>query len=131
MTDDLSERLSKILKDLSDRKPLLQNALTALEITNTLKENESKILSLMGQPVVIRTLESNHRGGISQDFLRVTALSMEVLQGKMKALRHLDPSPSKVLTLNIKGMVDGLMRPTKDNTGTPVITISLMDSGRT
>jgi hypothetical protein len=127
MTDDLK----RIEKSGSESIAALRSILTALEITNTLRENESKILPLMGEPVVIETLETNHRGGISQHFLRVTALSMEVLQGKMKALRHLDPSPSKVLTLNIKGMVDGLMRPTKDNTGTPVITISLMDSGRT
>jgi hypothetical protein len=83
MTDDLK----RIEKSGSESIAALRSILTALEITNLVREKKLEINPLMGQPVVIETLETNHRGGISQHFLRVTALSMEVLQGKMKALR--------------------------------------------
>jgi hypothetical protein len=127
MTDDLR----RIEKSFSKSIAALRSINTALEIINLLREKKLEINPLMGKPVVIKTLEPNHKGEVSQHFLRVTKLSMEVLQGKMEALRHLDPSLGKTLTLNTEERVDGLMRPTNDGTGTPVITISLVDRERT
>jgi hypothetical protein len=130
MTDDLK----RIEKSGSESIAALRSILTALEITNTLRENESKILPLMGEPVVIITLESNHRGETYQSFRRVTALSTEVLEERINRLIGLNRSPDhREVKLEIKGMVDGVMRTTNDGTGTSVITIGLIkeNSGRT
>ena len=97
------------------------------EIQKILKPFQTQIDPLMGKAVVIRTLEPNQ---ISQHFLRVTQLTTDVLGQQIKKLRHLDPSLSKTLTLDIGGRVDGLMRPTENDEGTPVITISLMGMER-
>jgi len=141
MTDDLK----RIEKSGSESIAALRSILTALEITNTLRENESKILPLVGETVEIITLEPERYSYIAAisypqlvektvksitidslgyrnitpiKGLRVTELSTAVLRSQMEALRRLDPS--KELIINVS-----------DNQGTPVITISLVDSGRT
>ncbi len=130
----MTDHLERIKESFSRSIEALRNIHTALEITNTLRENESKILPLMGEPVVIITLESNHRGETYQSFRLVTELSTEVLEERINRLIGLNRSPDhRELKLEINGMFDGLMRTTNDGTGTSVITIGLIkeNSGRT
>lgn len=93
----------------------------------------NQIEPLMGKAVVIKTIEPERHGFTARNYLRVTKLTTDVLGQQIEKLRHLDPSLSKTLTLDIGGRVDGLMRPKKNDEGTPVITISLINenSGRT
>ncbi len=116
MTDDLE----RIEESFSKSIVALRSILTTLEITNTLRENESKILPLMGKPFVIQTIEPTRRGFTPINYRLVTELSTAVLRGQMEALRRLDPSQDKELTINVS-----------DSQGTPVITISLVDRERT
>jgi hypothetical protein len=101
------------------------------EIQKILEPVRTQINPLMGGPVMIKTIEPTYHGFTPRNYRLVTELSTAMLRSQMEALRRLDPSPSKVLTLDIGGRVDGVMRPTNDGTGTSVITISLVDSGRT
>ena len=109
------------------------------EIQKILEPVRTQIDPLMGKPVVIMTLEPNHRGETSQSFRRVTALSTKVLEEQIERLRGLNRPPDdrspdhREVKLKIEGMVDGVMRTTNDGTGTSVITIGLIkeNSGRT
>jgi hypothetical protein len=83
-------------------------------------EIQTQIEPLMGKPVVIKTIEPKRHGFTAINYLRVTELSTAVLRSQMEALRRLDLSPDKELTINVS-----------DSQGTSVITISLVDSGRT
>jgi hypothetical protein len=127
----MADDLKRIEKSGSESIAALRSILTALEITNTLTEKALEINPLMGGPVMIKTIEPTYHGFTPRNYRLVTELSTAMLRSQMEALRRLDPSPSKVLTLDIGGRVDGVMRPTNDGTGTSVITISLVDSGRT
>ncbi len=90
----------------------------------------NQIEPLMGKAVVIKTIEPERNGFTAINHLRVTAFSTDVLGQQIEELRHLDPSLSNTLTLDIGGRVDGLMRPTENDKGTLVITISLMGMER-
>ena len=116
MTDDLK----RIEKSGSESIAALRSILTALEITNTLTEKALEINPLMGGPVMIKTIEPTHHGFTPINYRLVTELSTAVLRSQMEALRRLDLSPDKELTINVS-----------DSQGTSVITISLVDSGRT
>jgi hypothetical protein len=90
------------------------------EIQKILEPVRTQINPLMGGPVMIKTIEPTHHGFTPINYRLVTELSTAVLRSQMKALRRLDLSPDKELTINVS-----------DSQGTSVITISLVDSGRT
>jgi len=112
----MADHLERIKESFSKSIEALRGIRTALEITNTLTEKAVEIDPLMGEPVVIQTIEPKPARFTAIDHLPVTELSTAVLRSKMKALRRLDPSQDKELTIDVS-----------DNQGTPVITISLME----
>ena len=114
--------LERIEKSGRNSIKALRSILTALEITNTLREKESGINPLIGQYVVIKTIEPKRHDNYIPINLRVTKLTTAVLRSTMEELRRLDPSPDMALNVNVS-----------ENEGRPLITISLINenSGRT
>ena len=87
------------------------------EIQKILEQPE---ISRLNGPSWIITIEPKRHGFTAINYLRVTAFSTAVLGQQIEELRRLDPSPNKELNVTVN-----------ENEGTQVITIHLMDSGRT
>jgi len=114
MTDDLGDIENKFGKALQS----LQETLTRIEIANIL--NQQKIRQLRG-PCRIIIMQPPSEGRICTEILQVTELSTEVLRSKMEALRRLNPSPNRELTVSIHSNVEEKIL---------AITISLQDKAR-